>query len=166
MAPLRARFIVSGTYNGHVCHVFLAPDLAQVAATADLMAETRPGASAHDPAAERFQVVVKPSKRIPPSGILLLVRDGRPAEYESAPLALVQRSVRCSAVRELQLAFGEEQRLAEALVDFPIGDQRRAAMKTLMELRGSANGSDVSSGAGDNVGDGRLEQICAGALAQ
>jgi hypothetical protein len=166
MAPLPVRFLSTGTFNGHVCHVFLATDLAQVGTTADLLQSAGEGRGGlTDAAAARFQTSTRASKRMPPSGVLLLVRDGRPAEYEAAPLALVQRSVRCNGVRALQLAFGEEQRLAEVLAQFPIGDQRRAAMRTLLELRGGyPAGSGGDAAAGTATDDGRLEQVCVGAL--
>ena len=156
MPPLHAQYIASGVHDGWICHAFLVADLSQVGSTADLLRAVDPEISATAEAEARFQTPVKASKRMPPSGILMLVRDGRPKDFEAAPLALVNRAVRCSAVKGLQLAFGEEQRLAATLVDFPIGEQRRAAMRTLLELR-------QPSAHGDGP-DGRLDQACIGAL--
>jgi hypothetical protein len=142
MPQLPVSYVTSGALRDRIVHVFLASDLSTIGAVADTLVARRLSAGdAHidvETEASRFLAGFatnpRPSRRMPPSGVLFAIDDGATAAYEAAPLALVHRCVRCSAVAALELSLAEEETLAEYLAEFPIFDARRKGMRAMRDL--------------------------------
>ena len=172
MPLLAANFIGSGVYAGGLYHAFLCTDLKDLGTVADTHvlhtssagSRTTHHASINAEAAlldSRFAVIPRPSKRLPPSGVLLLVEDGRISAYESAPLVIVQRSVACVAVQSLELSLDDERMFALHLaVHCPITESRRAAMKAFQVLtkqHGDSVGVAATAGSDSSAS---LSEVC------
>ena len=89
-----------------------------------------------------FASSLKSSKRLPPCGVFVALRDGLSADFSVAPMSVLHRCVKFVGVTKLHFSFADDVALAQQLAEHPISDRRRAAVRSVAAL---TNGEGVAS---------------------